>query len=296
MRQLTKEKFLPPEVPLAIWHTDGLAEYPLHSHDFSELVIVHRGEGIHIVQGIEHPVRAGDVFVINGAQVHGFRHLRSMSHTNLTFLPAALRAVDHARATVPGFQALFAVEPLAAARTVFRSRLQLAPAQLAWVNGIIVELERELRERLPGYDDMVTLLFAQIVLFLSRVYSQIGSATADRYMRIGRVITLLEQDYGSPWTISALAEIANTTPRSLTRQFAGLLGLSPIAFLIRIRINKAATLLQTTALTVTEIAHQVGFNDSNYFTRQFHRINGMSPLAFRHTPNVLSPRTVYSKT
>ena len=54
-----------------------------------------------------------------------------------------------------------------------------------------------------------------------------------------------------------------------------------ISYLIRLRINRAADLLRHSNNNVTEVALEVGFNDSNYFTRQFKRVVGMSPSRFR---------------
>jgi len=60
------------------------------------------------------------------------------------------------------------------------------------------------------------------------------------------------------------------------------MGSSPIAHLIQLRVNRAATLLRQTGDSVTDIAFRVGFSDSNYFTRQFRRIMGRSPRAYRN--------------
>ncbi|HEY3377796.1 MAG TPA: helix-turn-helix transcriptional regulator [Armatimonadota bacterium] len=71
------------------------------------------------------------------------------------------------------------------------------------------------------------------------------------------------------------------SPRSLLRQCTAMLGEPPIAYLLRIRLDKAAELLTTSALAITEIAECVGFRDSNYFTRQFHRRFGVPPIVYR---------------
>jgi AraC family L-rhamnose operon transcriptional activator RhaR/AraC family L-rhamnose operon regulatory protein RhaS len=60
------------------------------------------------------------------------------------------------------------------------------------------------------------------------------------------------------------------------------MGTSPIANLVQLRVNRAAALLRQTNQSVTEIAFQVGFHDSNYFTRQFHKLLGVTPRQYRH--------------
>jgi AraC-like DNA-binding protein len=70
--------------------------------------------------------------------------------------------------------------------------------------------------------------------------------------------------------------------RSFLRAFQAATGKSPIAYLIQLRINRAASLLRRGDDSITDIAFLVGFRDSNYFTRQFRKVFGTSPRAYRN--------------
>jgi AraC-like DNA-binding protein len=59
------------------------------------------------------------------------------------------------------------------------------------------------------------------------------------------------------------------------------LGLTPVAYLNRYRVQQARQLLKTTHKSITEIALDVGFSGSSYFSRIFRRETGMSPEAYR---------------
>jgi AraC family L-rhamnose operon transcriptional activator RhaR/AraC family L-rhamnose operon regulatory protein RhaS len=65
------------------------------------------------------------------------------------------------------------------------------------------------------------------------------------------------------------------------RTFAKATRLPPFEYLIQLRLQNAMRLLRNSRLTVSQIAFEVGFNDSNYFTRQFSKRKGVSPLAYR---------------
>jgi AraC family L-rhamnose operon transcriptional activator RhaR/AraC family L-rhamnose operon regulatory protein RhaS len=71
--------------------------------------------------------------------------------------------------------------------------------------------------------------------------------------------------------------------RSFLRAFQQATGSSPIAWLIEQRIQRAALLLRRTDQSITDIAFQVGFTDSNYFTRQFTKLTGLAPSRYRST-------------
>jgi AraC-like DNA-binding protein len=51
----------------------------------------------------------------------------------------------------------------------------------------------------------------------------------------------------------------------------------------RYRVNQAKSLLKDSQKTIMEIALEVGFSDSGYFSRVFHRETGMSPEQFRRS-------------
>jgi AraC-like DNA-binding protein len=67
----------------------------------------------------------------------------------------------------------------------------------------------------------------------------------------------------------------------LTACFRKELGVTPIAYLNRYRVNQARQLLTGTSKSITEIALEVGFSDSSYFSRVFRREVGISPEAYR---------------
>ncbi|MEP3932587.1 helix-turn-helix transcriptional regulator, partial [Rhodopirellula bahusiensis] len=55
----------------------------------------------------------------------------------------------------------------------------------------------------------------------------------------------------------------------------------PIKYLIQVRIQEASRLLRSTDRSITDIAFDVGFSDSNYFSRQFRTHLGLSPREYR---------------
>jgi AraC-like DNA-binding protein len=69
----------------------------------------------------------------------------------------------------------------------------------------------------------------------------------------------------------------------LTYCFRQELGVTPITYLNRYRVNQAKRLLQQTDQSVTAIALAVGFSDSGYFSRVFKREVGMAPDLYRRT-------------
>ncbi len=97
-----------------------------------------------------------------------------------------------------------------------------------------------------------------------------------------QTVVYLRQNYADEsLSRAAIAAHAAVSESYLTRVFRRDLGIAPWEYLTRYRVEQAKTLLRVTNLTVTEIAHRAGYNDSAYFSRVFHQETGRSPLTFR---------------
>lgn len=95
------------------------------------------------------------------------------------------------------------------------------------------------------------------------------------------VIVNLETNFAESVSLDELTGIAGMPKRSFQRTFQLATGSTPIDYLIQVRINRAARSLCDSRESVTNIAFDVGFSDSNYFSRQFRKLMGVSPRDYR---------------
>jgi AraC-like DNA-binding protein len=267
--------------PLSVERRDPQPEFPPHKHEFSEVVIVTNGSALHITGRESWRLSAGDVFVIGGTRVHEYRELKNLGLINILFDHRKLQMQLGDLPSVPGYHALFTLEPVWRKKNQFNSRLRLTPGELASVLGIVDQLEIELKTRAPGFGFQATALFMQIVCYLARCYSNFKSPDSRALLRSAEAIAHLESNFAEPLNLDHLAQIAHMSKRSFIRSFQAATGNSPIAYLIELRVRHACRLLRQSDQSVTEIAFQVGFNDSNYFARQFRNITGHTPRSYR---------------
>ncbi len=83
------------------------------------------------------------------------------------------------------------------------------------------------------------------------------------------------------WTVEALAHEALVSRSQLDTRFREVLGLSPIRYLAQWRMHVAQDLLATTDLAVLSIAHRVGYDSEEAFSRAFKRSRGSAPSTWR---------------
>jgi transcriptional regulator GlxA family with amidase domain len=84
-----------------------------------------------------------------------------------------------------------------------------------------------------------------------------------------------------PLSLADMARRAGLGRYHFLRAFRAATGTTPHQYLIAARLRRAARLLLTTALPVTEVALEAGFGDLSNFIRTFRRAAGRSPRAFR---------------
>jgi AraC-like DNA-binding protein len=84
-----------------------------------------------------------------------------------------------------------------------------------------------------------------------------------------------------PITVPALAQVAGLSTPRLHARFRQEIGLPPGEFVLRAKIDRARDLLGETDLSVTEIAHSLGFSSAQYFATAFKRLTRTTPTSFR---------------
>ncbi|MDL2213703.1 AraC family transcriptional regulator, partial [Bacteroides sp. OttesenSCG-928-N06] len=96
--------------------------------------------------------------------------------------------------------------------------------------------------------------------------------------RINRVMDYIDQHLDQSMELKTIADIANFSPFHFHRIFSFLIGETPIDYIQRLRVEKAAwKLREATPETITEIAYGCGFGSVSLFSRTFKKHFGMTP-------------------
>lgn len=287
VNNLTKDTFFDRDgAAIVVARREPQPFFPRHRHQFSELVIVTSGTGTHSIRNEEYPVSTGDIFVITDNSAHEYTNMKELGLINILYDADDLDMGSWNVRMLPGYHALFTLEPAYRRRHNFESRLRIDIDTLSKITDMVRQLEVELEHRRPGYRLMTAGLFMQIVCTLSRNYEQSSKPASLELLRIGEAISYMEENWRDAIPLETLANIADMSRRNFTRVFRSALGRSPNDYLIHLRITRAAALLRNTDVKVTEAAFRSGFDDSNYFARQFRKITGLSPTKYRKTRSV----------
>jgi AraC-like DNA-binding protein len=101
------------------------------------------------------------------------------------------------------------------------------------------------------------------------------------YQEMEKVLSHVVKHYPEKIEVATLAGLVHLSVSQFDRKFKGIFQMTPQQYLLRVRVNAAAQALSGTRQSVAEIAQHCGFYDQSYFTKQFRKHMGHTPLAFR---------------
>jgi AraC-like DNA-binding protein len=165
------------------------------------------------------------------------------------------------------------------------ARLIGKPERLAALGRILLE---DAQTDAPGRELSATAITEALVVELLR---QAGASERVRGVgdpRIAMAVEYIESALAEPLSIELLARTVQMGRFHFSRVFAAEVGVSPHRFLVRARITRAAALLRSGRVSVTEAALSVGFSDLGRFARAFRLQLGCTPSAYARRGNVIS--------
>ena len=182
----------------------------------------------------------------------------------------------------PGYVALFGIDPGYYREKKFYPKLHLAEEKLAHLRSILLSAYQLQKNKAPGYLLAVYGAFLQIIPILLENYSS-GVLRQNAHIPelLADCLDHIQQNFRKELPTALLAEKAKMAPASFVRHFHAATGMTPLEYIIKLRLEEAAILLQDPDLSIAEAALQSGFNDSNYFSRLFRKKNNISPRGYR---------------
>ena len=145
------------------------------------------------------------------------------------------------------------------------------------------EMIHELQSCKTGYEDLLTMYLRQIFLLVQRTRQE-ERPTVSTYIQEEMEFArrYFNEHYNEPISIQEYAESRNMSVCYFQRNFKQIVKHTPMQYLLTIRVNNAASLLETTDYSMAEIAAIVGYEDPLYFSRLFRKIKGVSPRDYRN--------------
>jgi AraC-like DNA-binding protein/mannose-6-phosphate isomerase-like protein (cupin superfamily) len=270
------------DFPLNVISVNHLPSNLYHAHEgFCELMVMLRGTGMHLINGEVFPLSMGDVSFVAANQVHAYRNLSDVHYVDIIWDPNLLKFPLYDIEECRGYHILFD-----RSEKGYNNRLHLPQIHLKILKNLINNIQSILENKEKGYQLHAVGIFIEIIAFLSQSYdstkdNQILQEKTFLSHGISRLTKYLEKNFDRQVSISQMCKHSRMSRTLLFQEFKSLFKMSPTQYLIELRIANAFKLLISNK-SISEIAMECGFQDANYFTRQFRMRAGVSPREYRN--------------
>jgi AraC-like DNA-binding protein len=139
----------------------------------------------------------------------------------------------------------------------------------------------ELQMQKSFYAESAALLFSHIIMMMGRYNHDISNHTLIPSNDIEDITTYFHEHYSENINVENFILSRGYSTSAFFRKFKLYTGMTPLQYLLRIRLSNAMKLLETTSLQINEIAALIGYDNPLYFSRLFHKHFGISPKDYR---------------
>jgi AraC family L-rhamnose operon transcriptional activator RhaR len=249
--------------------------FPLHEHEFCEIVIVASGSGWHVLNDEPHLLSCGEVFYLRTGDRHAFDEVHDLYLTNVLYRPND--RLLHADRVGPYLQPTGSEAGEAGERRYW----QIAPDALAVLQLSLAAIARESQRIDAASELMAESHFVQLLVALWRARFATDGAQLSPSARLAQVLNYLRHNCTQPIDLDDVAWRFGYAPRTFRRVFRDATSTTPHGYLVKLRLAHAMRALRASDDSVTEIAFAAGFNDPNYFSYAFRKLIGVSPSQYR---------------
>lgn len=231
-----------------------------HTHHFTELCYICKGRGRYLIGDTYYPVKEDDFIIINS----------NVAHTEVS------------EGDIPMEYIVIGVDGLDFTKKDDQEHF-IFNCHNDHTDLIINALLSEMSSRRPNYQLLCqNLLEILIIKLIRRTHLNFESVTYVKSNReCSRVKQYIDSNYMRDISLDTLAEVSHLNKFYMAHAFTELFGCPPMDYLCEVRIKISKALLENTDLSITDIAHSVGFSSNSYFAQCFRKRCGMTPGQFR---------------
>ena len=147
------------------------------------------------------------------------------------------------------------------------------------------QMIQELQLCRQNYEELVSLLLRQIFIMINRHITEDKKVGSNIYNEIERATHYFNENYNKDINIDEYAASRHMSTCWFIRSFRQVAKVTPMQYILSLRMANAQNLLETTDYNISEVAAAVGYDNALYFSRLFHKHMGVSPTEYRKKRN-----------
>jgi AraC-like DNA-binding protein/quercetin dioxygenase-like cupin family protein len=279
VKSLRQKVFEQGDFPVKVYVSSG-KEYepiPAHYHSDLELHLICHGSGLYSISGVNYQFEKNSVLVIHKNEVHSPSVGSKGSIKNISLILAA-RVLKNRPAALAALQSLETVH-----------HLILTDTQAAAAECLLMWALEECEHKDLHWKGTIVNYIEALLAVLQRASLGHLSGYKDKDPLMQEILSYLNSEFTETISLIEVANRFGLSSYTLSKSFKRYVGMGFREYLIQLRVNEARKLLESTNMTVSAIAYQVGFGSLSAFNSDFLRLTGVTPGAYRVDGNPAEP-------
>ena len=132
-----------------------------------------------------------------------------------------------------------------------------------------------------NYEDLLNMNLRHIFLMINRFLKEGTEFDSDALNEVERATHYFNENYNLNISVKEYASKRHMSDCWFNRTFKQVTKVTPMQYIIQLRITNAINLLENTSYTVKQVANAIGYDDSYYFSRLFKKVTGYAPTDYR---------------
>lgn len=257
---------------------------PMHCHNYIEVLYFTEGFARVFAAGKWYDVNKYDLMIINAREVHSVKTEDGVSFQHvvisfdLEFIQALANGLVELKYLLP-----FVCSGLGNNRIISGSEIVRSP-----IPTFIEEIYSEYKDKSYGYELAMKADISKLLLWILRRWHRKGITLPSgkkyneiHYKNLEKVLLHIQVNFMNSTSIGEAAKMCCMSESYFMSFFKSVMGKTFTNYVNFIRISEAEKLLLTSDVSIANIAMETGMVDSSYFIKQFKRMKGISPHAYR---------------
>lgn len=273
--------FLLPFIKYDTFIPNCFSIFPMHWHDEMEIIKIIKGKYIVNINLKEYVVEEGDIVILKSCTLHSFKQYENekMASKTIMFDLSMLNSNVTDACSIKYFT------PFLDNKVSYPTILKPSDKGYKNIKNCIDKLFLCYEEKNEFFEiQLKSYLFELFYILFKECFEIHDYSTKikdDTTNDIKAILEYIKINYMNPISIKDLANVVNFSEHYFMRFFKKYMGMTCVDYINEYRLNIATNLLETTDMSIMEIAVKVGVNNISYFNKIFKKKFNLTPKEYR---------------
>ncbi|MBE7025457.1 MAG: AraC family transcriptional regulator [Ruminococcaceae bacterium] len=252
-----------------------------HTHEYFQIYFIAKGSLAHYIGNESARLNQGDMFIVPPGTPHYIASETCTVFYSFSFMEDFIVSQSTSGKLAKNF-----LRSLQAGESQYiKPKISMSANEILYIENLMAHILKEFTDKPVAYNDTIRASAQILVTMLAREYfSKANQNISDHFENnrqfILHCVDYIKNNFADKITLGEISKKSTMSRSTFCARFAKITGCSFISYLNQCRIKAACAYIKK-GYKITAIYGLCGYNDFSTFNRNFNKIMGMSPLAYK---------------